>query len=675
MSIVRTCLIGEADPFIARLLQRFAEEIGLHVERAQVGEALVESASQFQPELVILDPELPGQLRGWEAMKAIHTNPSLEFVPVILCSWLPEIQARTLAADNGGASCITGYLRKPDLHYQDFLDAVQSAGVPIPNPDASDASLDINGVLHFVGTTASAPGDPEALTVTSAGTMNPANGGGALLMQVLGLKKAFPGVLALAGVDFDLRPGEVHALVGENGAGKSTLIKILSGVYAPDGGNIIVAGEEFSALTPRQAHELGIRTIYQERSLAPELSVAENIMVGSLPGRGFLVNWNQVYEKAGAVLSNLELDLDPTEQVCSLGIAKQQAVEMAKALYQKARIVIMDEPTSAFGRAEVERLFKTVRALRQQGIGVIYISHHLEEIFEISDRVTVLRDGQVVGSRLTSNTTPQELMTMMVGRDLSGEIVKQTAPTGEVMLRLEDVGRGVVVKNISLELRRGEIVGIAGMVGSGRSELARLIFGLDRYERGRIVFKEHELRANSPRSAIRRGIGLIPEDRKLQGLVLCLDLIDNTNMVSIQQQKPFLSLSRLRENVRRYIQTLDIRTPSLNREVQYLSGGNQQKIVLAKWLDAGADLLIFDEPTRGVDVGAKMQIHRLIVELAHQGRAILMISSDLPEILALSDRILVMRKGQIVGEFDGKTANENGILACALGEGNGANGH
>lgn len=656
MSNGLTCLIGEADPFIARLLQRFAEEIGLDVQRVQVGEAFIEAASQRLPGVIILDPELPGQLRGWEVVKAIYTaNPALEDVPMILCSWLPEGQARALTTEQAWENPIAGYLQKPDLHYQDFLEAVRASGLRDLHNGVTQGEDTIDDRLK------------KAPAPSEVGSVN--------LMKVLGLNKAFPGVQALAGVDFDLRPGEVHALVGENGAGKSTLIKILSGVYAPDDGSIDIAGEQFTALTPRLAQSLGIRTIYQERSLALELSVAENIMVGSLPGKGFLVNWNEVYARAGAVLQDLALDLDPAAQVSSLGVAKQQAVEIAKALYQKARIVIMDEPTSAFGRAEVERLFNTVRALRQQGIGVIYISHHLEEIFEISDRVTVLRDGQVVGSRLTAATNPQELMTMMVGRDISSEVVKQNAAVGEVILRLENVSRGAVVQNVSLDLRRGEILGIAGMVGSGRSELARLIFGLEHHEHGRIIFKGQELSPKNPRAAIRKGIGLIPEDRKLQGLVLCLDLVDNTNMVSIQQKKPFLSLVRLRDNVRGYVKSLDIRTTALNREVQFLSGGNQQKIVLAKWLDAGADLLIFDEPTRGVDVGAKMQIHRLIVELARQGKAILMVSSDLPEILTLSDRILVMRKGQIVGEFDGVTATENGILACALGEGNGTNGH
>jgi ribose transport system ATP-binding protein len=495
------------------------------------------------------------------------------------------------------------------------------------------------------------------------------------LLEVRCLHKAFPGVQALDGVDFNLYPGEVHALVGENGAGKSTLIKILSGAYAPDDGSLVIHGQRFRAILPRQAQTLGIRTIYQERSLVPWMSVAENILIGDLPGQGFLVNWKRVNQAARRILADLGLDLDPEAIVGELSVAKQQSVEIAKALYQRAQVVIMDEPTSAFGRPEVEHLFKTVQALRQQGVGIIYISHHLEEVFDIADRVTVLRDGRVVGSRRIAETTPQELMNMMVGRDLSGIRIKETAELGDEVLRVEGLSRGSAVQGVSFQVRKGEIVGIAGMVGSGRTELARIVAGVDRPDAGRIIFQGQELQLKNPRQFIQHGIALVPEDRKTQGLVLCLDIVDNVNLASLAQKPPLVNTRQLTEVASRQAVSLDLRAATLAQEVQFLSGGNQQKVVLAKWLEAGAEMFIFDEPTRGVDVGAKLEIHRLIVDLAKQGKAILMVSSDMPEVLTVSDRILVMRKGRLVGEFSAAEATEHKIIQCALGEFNGKIGH
>ena len=618
------CLIGESDPFIAQLLQRFAEEIGIQVVFAQVGEELLEASRISRPTMIILDPDLPGLLRGWEAGRKICRDDNLQSVPIITCSWLSEAEARDLIGKTAG------HLQKQNLHFDYFLQLVQNIEFNPPSP---------------------------------------------LLLEVRGLKKAFPGVQALNGVNFDLRPGEVHALVGENGAGKSTLIKILSGAYSPDEGKIMVDGQEYQGFTPHQAQALGIRTIYQERNLVPDLTVAENILLGDLPGKSFLVNWAMVRKETQAILNNLDLDLNPDTPVANLGVAKQQAVEIAKALYQKARVVIMDEPTSAFGRTEVERLFSTVRTLRQQGIGIIYISHHLEEIFAISDRVTVLRDGLVVGSRKTSRTSPQELMNMMVGRDLSGISIKEEVVPGEVLLKVENLTHGDIVQKVSFDLRRGEILGIAGMVGSGRTEMSRLIFGVDKPDSGRIIYKNVELHISSPKYAIRNGIGLVPEDRKLQGLVLCLDIPDNVSMVSLNNKKPLLNLKQIQDNAWQYMSKLDISASATNREVQYLSGGNQQKVVLAKWLEAGTDLLIIDEPTRGVDVGAKLEIHRLLANLAKQGKAILMVSSDLPEILALSDRILVMHKGRVVGELNRDEATETKIISLALGENDANHNH
>ncbi|MCO6451219.1 MAG: sugar ABC transporter ATP-binding protein [Caldilineales bacterium] len=493
---------------------------------------------------------------------------------------------------------------------------------------------------------------------------------GERLLSVRGLKKTFPGVLALDGVDFDVAPGEVHALVGENGAGKSTLIKILSGAFPPDVGSIEFGGRRFSQLSPHQAQELGIRTIYQERSLVPWMSVAENIMLGNLPGWRFLVNWGRLRSEAQTIMRTLSLEVDPEAPLITLGLAQQQGVEIAKALYHQAQLLIMDEPTAALSGHEVENLFRLTRTLRARGLGIIYISHHLEEVFTLADRVTVLRDGRVVGTRQIADTNKQELMNMMVGRDLTGITVKQSIPLGDVVLRIDGISRGSAVRDVSLELRRGEIVGLAGMMGSGRTELARLIFGADRPDSGTIYMNGTPLRAKHPVDAIANGIALVPEDRKTQGLVLCLDAIDNVAMVSLKDVRFVVNQAQLTEAARQYAGSLDIRMASLHQEVQYLSGGNQQKLVLAKWLDAGAEVFIFDEPTRGVDIGAKLEIHRLLIELAKRAKALLVISSDLPEILTLSDRVLVMRKGRIAGNFPRDEATEHTIIACAIGEGN-----
>lgn len=492
-----------------------------------------------------------------------------------------------------------------------------------------------------------------------------------MLLAVRNLSKSFPGVQALNRVEFELFPGEVHALVGENGAGKSTLIKILSGAYVPNEGEIILNGQQFKSLNPSLAQSLGIRTIYQERSLLPWLSVSENILLGNLPGGKILVSWKQLRERAVQILDFLELNLNPDIMVNSLGVGMQQSVEIAKALYQQAKVLIMDEPTSSLGRAEVKKLFQIVKALREQGIGIIYISHHLEEVFEIADRVTVLRDGQVIDTRAISETSSQELIGLMVGRDLSGIAVKEELQVGDVLLRLDGIMRGSAVKGASFEIRRGEIVGIAGMVGSGRTELLRLIFGVDKPDQGSIQYRGDTLVVNNPYQATKQGIALVPEDRKHQGLVLCLDLVDNINLISMSSGKPVLKLKSLENITREQMRALDIKAPSSKVEVQYLSGGNQQKVVLGKWLENGADLYMFDEPTQGVDVGAKLEIHRLMVNLAKQGKGILMASSDLPEILGICDRILVMRKGNIVAEFTASEATERKIIECALGETNG----
>lgn len=491
------------------------------------------------------------------------------------------------------------------------------------------------------------------------------------LLRVRGLRKAFPGVQALNGVDFDLYPGEVHALVGENGAGKSTLIKIFSGAFSPDEGTIEIEGRPYSHLTPRTAQTAGLATIYQERNLVTALSVAENILLGRLPGVRLWVDWAKVRREAATILDWLGLELDLDVEVGTLGVARQQGVEIAKALHQQARVVIMDEPTSAFSQTEVEHLFKIIRTLREQGLGIIYISHRLEEVFEIADRLTVLRDGKVIGTRSVSETTRPQLIKMMVGRDLSGVLAKEHKPAGQAVLHVQELTRGRAVQSVNLVAHRGEILGLAGMVGSGRTELLRLIYGVDQPDGGKITLLDYPLKRANPRMAIARGMALVPEDRKTQGLVLCLDVHDNTAMVSRNKKGIFLNLSRERAAVRSQMKAADLRASGLDQEVQYLSGGNQQKVVLAKWLEAGAELFLFDEPTRGVDIAAKMEIHRLMIALAQQGKAVIMASSEMPEVLAISDRILVMRHGRIAGEFLADAADEHTIIACALGETNG----
>ncbi len=505
--------------------------------------------------------------------------------------------------------------------------------------------------------------------VTSGGLaeFQPLFSAGARLLSVRGLKKSFPGVLALDRVDFDVVAGEVHALVGENGAGKSTLIKILSGAFAPDEGTIEVGDRSFHHLTPHQAQDLGIRTIYQERSLVPWMSVSENILLGDLPGWRFLLDRRRLRREAQEIMIALGLKVDPDAPLVTLGPAQQQGVEIAKAMYQQARLLIMDEPTAALSSPEVESLFRLTRSLRQRGLGVIYISHHLEEVFSIADRVTVLRDGKVVGTRPIAETNRRELMSMMVGRDLTGISVKEDIQLGEIVLRLDGISRGTAVENVSLEVRRGEIVGLAGMMGSGRTEVARVIFGADQPDSGNMYVNGAPLHARNPSVAIAQGIALVPEDRKSQGLVLCLDVVDNVSMVSLKDERFVPDRSGIRKSATQFARSLSIRMSSLSQEVQYLSGGNQQKVVLAKWLDAGADVFIFDEPTRGVDIGAKLEIHRLLIDLAKRGKALLVISSDMPEILALCDRVLVMRRGRIVGEFHRDEASEHKIIACAIG--------
>jgi ribose transport system ATP-binding protein len=485
------------------------------------------------------------------------------------------------------------------------------------------------------------------------------------------ISKRFPGVQALDHVSFFLHPGEVHALVGENGAGKSTLMKILSGVYQPDSGTIMFDRAPVNLTSPHQAQSLGISTIFQEFNLVPTLSVAENICLGDEPNLigPFLVDWNARRQRARKALALLRADFDVDRPVEDLSVAQQQIVEIAKALERQARLVIMDEPTATLTGSETGTLFEVIHSLRQRGLGVIYISHRLEEITEIADRVTVLRDGQVVGTKAMEQVTLPDIVRMMIGREIDQQFPVPTRQRGRPVLSVRNLSRRGVLDNVSFDVYSGEILGLAGLVGSGRTDLAQVIFGVHPVDAGTIDVDGQPLSKASPVQAIRMGIGLAPEDRKNGGLVLSLPVSENITLASLDKlfSSPLIFHGREKLVAEKYVDELRIATPNVERETLTLSGGSQQKVVLSKWLLREAKTLILDEPTRGIDIGAKLEIYRLMDELASRGVAILMISSDLPEILGMSDRILVMHKGKIVGELDRDEATEERIMMLATG--------
>lgn len=491
------------------------------------------------------------------------------------------------------------------------------------------------------------------------------------LLELDGIKKTFPGVRALDNVSFDVAPGEVHALLGENGAGKSTLIKIMSGVYQPDAGTMSMGGENVGFASPLEAQAAGIATIYQELLLFPELTVAENIFMGHPPRtRLGAIDWAAMRQRAAEILASLDIhDLDASQIVGALSIGNRQRVEIAKALSRDARILIMDEPTAALTEADVVRLFGIVRRLRERGVGIVYISHRLEEVFELADRVTVLRDGQYVATKPVSETDRDDLITMMVGRTIEALFPKADAELGEVVLAVEGLDRRPLTKDVSFAVRAGEIVGFAGLVGSGRSELAQAIFGITLADAGTIHVGGKQVDIKSPRDAKALGIAYVPEDRGIQGLIRPMTVRENLSLAVLERMAkgPFIDRSAEDDLARRSIRQFAIRASGAEQVVNKLSGGNQQKVVLGKWLASEPRVLIMDEPTRGVDVGAKAEIHRLMGELVEQGLAILMISSELPEILGMSDRILVMREGRIVAEFDRSEADQEQVAAAMMG--------
>ncbi len=490
------------------------------------------------------------------------------------------------------------------------------------------------------------------------------------LLQLVNVSKRFPGVVALDDVSFDLFPGEVHVLVGENGAGKSTLVKLLSGIYQPDDGKILIDGQPVHLKTPHAAQQLGISTVHQELNLIPHLDVGKNIYLGREPMRGKtgVIDWTALYNGAAEQLARLGLALDPHTPVSRLGVAIQQMTEIAKALVNDARVLILDEPTAAITAEESEQLFQLVEKLKAEGTGIILISHHLEDATRVGDRATVLRDGKYVETVPMATSTPNDLIRLMVGRELTQQFPKEQIPFGPVALKVEHLNRAGVLRDIDFDVRQSEIVGLAGLVGAGRSEVARAIFGIDKIDGGTIEVFGKQVHNSTPGKAIDNGIALLPEDRKHQGLVLLLSVGDNVSLAapSATGAPPGLIPPRNRyTTARRYIDALRIKTPSARQKVMFLSGGNQQKVVLAKWMLTKARIFIFDEPTRGIDVGAKVEVYRLMNELLTGGAAIVMISSELPEVLGMSDRILVMREGEIVARFEPGDATQESIMSYA----------
>jgi ribose transport system ATP-binding protein len=483
--------------------------------------------------------------------------------------------------------------------------------------------------------------------------------------------KWFPGVCALNQVDFACAQGEVHALVGENGAGKSTLMKILAGAYSNDTGCIVIEGEEKSFSSPKDAQRCGISIIYQEFNLLPELSVAENIFLGREPRRlGFIDN-KALKARAAGLLDELGVELDLDRKVKTLGVAQQQMVEIAKALSMNARIIMMDEPSAVVSGKELEALFKMIRTLKEKSAAIIYISHRLDEIFQIADKATVLKDGEIVGTVHTCDVDKSDIIRMMVGRSLDETFPPLNRETGCAVLEVKGLSQGAQLRDISFEVRKGEVLGIAGLVGAGRTALARGIFGADPLEAGELVFEGCRIRRLSPKRSIQRGIALLTECRADDGIVQCLGVRENMSLATINNFSSWgwMRQEKEREFCQDFIDRFAIATPHQDQKIQFLSGGNQQKAILAKWLNIKPKLLILDEPTRGIDVGAKAEIYELIRKLALKGAGIIMISSELPEILGMSDRVLVMHEGRITGELRPEEASEEAIMLLATGNG------
>ena len=492
---------------------------------------------------------------------------------------------------------------------------------------------------------------------------------GDLILSMKGITKSFSGVAALKNAALDLKAGEVVALMGENGAGKSTLMKILTGIYSKDSGEIQYMGQEVCFKGPAESEEAGISIVHQELNMMNDLTVAQNLFIGREEMNGFLIDDKKMNEKARELFKVLKIDINPAEKIGNLTVGKQQMVEIAKAISSKAKVIIFDEPTAALTDSEIEELFKVIRDLKKQGTGMVYISHRMDEINVISDRVIVMRDGEYVGTLITKECCKDDIIKLMVGRAIFGEpkTASNVAKDAPVVLKCENLNRGKAVKDVSFELRKGEILGFSGLMGAGRTEVARLIFGADKKDSGKIFINGKEVTINTPEDAVAHGIGYLSEDRKRYGLIVDKSVEENTVISSLNDfvKGIFIDKAKSKEVSKKYVESLKTKTPSVSQLVKKLSGGNQQKVVIAKWLVRNSDILIFDEPTRGIDVGAKSEIYALMESLAKEGKSIIMISSELPEVLRMSDRVIVMCEGRITGTLDIAEANQEVIMESA----------
>ena len=494
---------------------------------------------------------------------------------------------------------------------------------------------------------------------------------GEYVVELRNVTKRFPGVVALHNMQLAVKPGEIHGLIGENGAGKSTLIKVLTGVHMADEGEIYVHGERKIFKNPNESAAAGIACVYQELNIEKLLSVTDNIFINKWTKKGFLLDYEGMHKKAAEVMQSLGQDINPRKAAGTFGMGVQQMIEIAKAVLIDAKMIIMDEPTSSLGEKEVKQLMQTCRELKARGVGILFVSHKLEELFELCDRVTVIRDGEFIETRDIADWNNDSLITAMVGRTLENQFPKEFGTKGECMLKIENLSIGGVLKNVSLEAYGGQILGMSGLVGAGRTETVRAVFGADPIDGGKIYIKGKEVNVKSPKQAIAEGIALLTEDRKGQGLVLQESIRTNLVLASLKRHTTglFLDEKRIQESGEGHIRTLRIKTPSIDEIVGQLSGGNQQKVVIGKWLNSEADIYIFDEPTRGIDVGAKVEVYNVMNSLVKAGKCVIMISSEMPEILGMSDRVVVMRGGRVMAtvDRDSKHFNQEDIMKAAWG--------
>lgn len=495
---------------------------------------------------------------------------------------------------------------------------------------------------------------------------------GEVILTMKDIDKSFPGVHALDHVNFEVRKGEVHALMGENGAGKSTLMKVLTGIYTKDSGTITYEGKEVEFHNTREAQDAGIVIVHQELNMLGHLTVAQNIFVGREFKKGIRIDDKKMNEEAKKLFDKLHIDIDPTETMSKLTVGKQQMCEIAKAISHEAKVIIFDEPSAALTETEIEELFKIIRDLRKQQLGIVYISHRMDEIKVITDRVTVMRDGTYVGTLVTEESTKDDIINMMVGRVIYEDPKQQSMvkPDAPVVLKVEHLNAGRMVQDVSFELRKGEILGFSGLMGAGRTETARAIFGADPKESGDIYINGEKVTINTPEDAVRCGIGYLSEDRKRYGIVVQKTVAENSTMATLEKYMKglFIDKKAEKEVSEKYVESLATKTPSVDQLVVNLSGGNQQKVVIAKWLVRNCDILIFDEPTRGIDVGAKNEIYKLMNRLAEEGKSIIMISSEMTEILRMSDRIVIMCEGKKTGEIGIEEASQEAIMNLATRE-------